>query len=107
MKITTKQIEICERLDWIVHIGSDYVELESWSPAGENLVFCLDNDEDFVEEIKCLAAEFNTDKHVEMFVGGRGKNGVPETIRELLEDADAIDQMLQNLASALDKEEPA
>jgi hypothetical protein len=44
---------------------------------------------------------FDHDEHAEMWVEGRGKNGVPGTIRQLLDDAEAIDKMLQDLAAAL------
>ena len=47
------------------------------------------------------AAYFDVDEHVELWVNGRGKNGVPSRIRELVEDAEAIDKMLQELAAAL------
>ena len=35
---------------------------------------------------------------MELWVDGRGKNVVPATIRELLEDAEEIDGMLEELA---------
>ena len=101
MKITHEQIEICERHDWTVHIEDGDIWIESWSPAGENLVYEIYEDEGFVGSIKRLAADFDADEHAEMWVAGRGKNGVPSSIRELVDDADAIDKMLQDLASAL------
>ncbi len=41
-------------------------------------------------------------QHVELWVEGRGKRGVPETFRELVEDAEAIQKMLDELAEALE-----
>ncbi len=102
MKITGKQLEICENRDWRVEIDSDGdVMLENWSPAGEDLVFYVEKDEEFVDGVKRLAADFDPDDHAEMFVNRRGQNGIPRTIRELIDDADAIDRMLQELAAAL------
>lgn len=37
----------------------------------------------------------------ELWIEGRGKNGVPATARELVEDAEAIRDMLNELAVAL------
>ncbi len=102
MKVTDRQIEICENLDWSVTVCDDGdVMLENYSPAGEDLVFYVDKDDEFVDGVKRLAADFDADEHAEMWVEGRGKNGVPSTIRELLDDAEAIDKMLQELAAAL------
>lgn len=102
MRITDKQREICENRDWqVTECGDGEVELINFSPAGENLVFYVENDETFVDGIKRLAAEFNPDEHAEMWIEWRGKNGVPSSIRQLIDDADAIDEMLKDLATAL------
>ena len=93
--------EVCERLDWSVHEYEDgSVDLEKYSPAGEDFVFGASS-ENFIREVKKYAAYFDVDKHVELWVDSRGKNGVPGSIRELVKDAEAIDKMLQELADAL------
>lgn len=108
MRITDRQMEICQQRDWIVRIDDDgEAELENWSPAGEDLVFYVEKDEDFVRGVKKLAADFDADEHAEMWVESRGKQGVPNSIRELINDADAIDKMLQDLAAALAETEEA
>ena len=41
----SRYIEVCERLDWSVHECEDgTVELESTSPAGEDLIVTVDAD---------------------------------------------------------------
>ncbi len=101
-RITDKKREICENRDWqVTECEGGEVELISFSPAGENLVFYVESDETFVDGVKRLAAEFDADEHAAMWVESRGKNGVPSSIRELIDDADAIDKMLQDLAAAL------
>lgn len=98
----SRYIEVCERLDWSVHECEDgTVELESTSPAGENLIVTVDAD-GFVENVKAYAAGFDIDEHIEMRISARssGTAGVPST-RELVKDAEAIDKMLQELAAAL------
>ena len=77
------------------------MELEKYSPAGEDFGIAV-SAENFVEEIKEYAADFSPDEHIEMWVLARknGVTGVP-SIRILVQDADAIDEMLQELAQAL------
>lgn len=100
-----KHREICERLGWkiIECSGGDY-ELEKWSPAGEDIIFDA-SAEKFIEDVRDYADSFDVDEHVEMWISGRGKRGVPSTVRELLEDAEAIEKMLDELADALEEAE--
>lgn len=98
-----KYIEVCERLDWTVHEYKDgSVDVAKQSPAGEDFSFGVSL-ENFVDEVKQYAAYFNVDEHVEMWIVARreGVCGIPSSIRELVEDAEAIDKMLQELAAAL------
>lgn len=63
--------------------------------------------QNFAEEVEEYAQDFDVDEHVEMWIDARkrGVSGVPSTIRELLEDAEAIQKMLNDLVEALNKEE--
>ena len=95
--------EICEEFDWKVTVGEDgMVELEKYSPAGEDFLFTVDAD-GFVENVKEYAAGFDVDEHIEMWIMAKrsGTQGVPST-RELVHDAEDIDKMLQELAAALE-----
>ncbi len=103
--MTDKLREVCERLDWTVHeYDNGDVDLEKYSPAGEDFIFSVEL-EDFVENVKKYAADFDQDEHIELWIDSRGKNGVPSRVRELVEDAEAIDKMLQELATALQEAE--
>lgn len=94
-------IDACENLGWTVYEDEDsWVELSRRSPAGEVFYFSV-NTEDFVEEINEYAASFDVDEHVEQWIPSRGKKGVPSSIRELLEDAEAIKKMLKELSAKL------
>lgn len=93
---------VCERLDWsITTDGHDNIELEKRSPAGEDFTITV-GEEGFVDNVKAYADSFNQEEHIEMWVIARrsGTSGVP-SIRELVEDAQAIDDMLRELACAL------
>lgn len=98
--ISDKYIDICEGLDWSVHIYNEDVELEKYSPAGEDFVFAVPT-LNFVKEVESYAENFDPDEHAEMWVESRGKGGCPSSIRELIDDADAIAEMLKELAEAL------
>ena len=92
--------EVCENRDWSVTVCDDgTVELEKYSPAGEDFIVAVDA-ENFVEN------DFDPDEHIEMWVMARhnGAKGVP-SIRELVHDAEDIDKMLQELAAALQEAE--
>lgn len=108
-KLSEKEREVLEKLDWrLVDITNDdrmaYVEIENWSPAGENLCETITVDEwdSFPTAVRKWAQSFNKDEHVELWAGSRGKNGVPFTIRELVEDAEAIQAMFYDLADAIE-----
>lgn len=94
--------EVCENLDWSVTVCEDgTVELETTSPAGEDLIVTVEA-ENFVDNVKAYAASFDKDEHIEMWILARrsGTSGVPSA-KELVEDAQAIDDMLRELSCAL------
>ena len=94
-------IEKADELDWKCRVGSDGdLEFEKWSPAGEDFVFYVSGP-DFVRGVKEYAANFDADEHAELYVECRGQRGVPSSIRALIDDADAIQEMLTKLADAL------
>lgn len=97
-----KYRDICESLDWYIASEEDgYIELEKYSPAGEDFIMTVPA-KSFVQEVQEYASDFDTDDHIEMWVEARhnGAQGVP-SIRVLVEDADAIQDMLDELAEAL------
>ena len=97
----TKIIDKADELGWKCWICSDGdLEFEKWSPAGEDIVFYVSGANP-VREVQEYARNFDADEHAEMWVGSRGKNGVPSSIRALLDDAAAIQEMLNELAEAL------
>lgn len=94
--------EILERLGWsYTDDGDGNIELEKYSPAGEDFIITV-GAENFVENVKEYAASFDQEEHIEMWVEARRNKvaGVP-SIKELVEDAEAIDRMLKELAEAL------
>ena len=81
-----------------------YCEIEFESNAGEDVIETVWYDgtkKSFIDNFDTLALEFDPDEHAELWVNSRGKNGVPESIRELINDADDIKNTLMDLASKL------
>lgn len=106
--MTEKAREICENCGWTVreNNGSD-VELSKYSPAGEDFSFTVGIDDDLADAIQNEYYDYDVDEHVMLWINNRGHNGVPGTIRELLEDAEAIEKMIEDLYTALREAEKA
>ena len=103
-----KLIAKAEELGWKVQIdeqtGGIEVNFYQYSPAGEDFGFnvCADSIEDVPDEVGKYYTRFDAEDHVEMWIEAKrnGMRGVP-SIKELVEDADAIDDMLDKLSDAL------
>lgn len=103
-ELEQKYIYILEENDWSVssYTNDGRVELEKYSPAGEDFLMCVEV-ENFPESVREYANNFDADEHAEMWIKAIGRvNGVPN--RELIEDAEAIKEMLNELADALVKD---
>lgn len=98
-----------ERNGWTIsgYTGDGRVELGKYSPAGEDFSICVDV-ENFPQAVAECAEGFDPDEHVEMWIQARytGVAGVPAS-RVLVHDAEAIEEMLKELAEALAEEDGA
>ena len=112
MKLANSIIEVLENNDWrlcgeVKKQGEEfYAEIETFSPCGEDVVETVwfdGTDVGFINGVINCACDFNADEHAEMWVEHRGENGVPNSIRELIDDADAIQGMLDELVTELAK----
>lgn len=105
---TKRGIErIANELDWSVEWYEDveedtYVEFSKYSPAGEDFFFDVyyTNVSEIPEKVIEYYEEFDAEEHVVIWAEHAGRNGVPR-LRELIEDADAIEDMIRELAIAL------
>ena len=106
-ELEQKYIYILEENDWSVssYTNDGRVELKKYSPAGEDFLMCVEV-ENFPESVREYANDFDADEHAAMWIEARERvKGVPNSIRELIEDAEAIQEMLNELADALVKDE--
>lgn len=94
-ELRQEYVDILEKREWSVSGYTDdgRVELEWWSPAGEDFLVCV-NVENFPDE------------HIEMWVEARanGRQDVPGA-RRLAKDADDIQKELDELAFELQEAE--
>ena len=79
--------------------------IEFWTKtAGQDIPTEFDYDgtpEDFVKQFMERAENYNVDDEVELYVNMRGKNGVPNTVRELLDDCQEAKDTLMKIAIKL------
>ena len=93
-----KQRRICEQLGWCLTEYKNEVELSQYSPAGEDFSFTADK-KNFAQSVKEYADDFDADEHAEIWVTNMHTvRGVPQSIRTLIDDADAIKEMLTELS---------
>ena len=88
------------------------VEFETHSPAGEDFVMDINFDPEdpagsLIKNMKDYYQVFDPEEHASMWIEGRGKDGVPDSIQELLDDAHSIDGMINLILALEPKEEGA
>ena len=105
-------ISLCGEISERTYNNDGYdVKLETYSPEGEDVIISLIYDgteEDFIKQFESYAEDFDAEEHAETYINMRGKNGVPESIKNLLEDAEWQKEMLLEVAkdlNGLDDEE--
>lgn len=118
-KYTNKELERflgkAEELDWSYNLfkeydGRTYAEMEKYSPLGEDfgmiIHFSEENPADtFMNDLKGYYYDFDPEEHAEMWIENRGKNGTPDSIQDLLDDAKDIEEMIGELIQYLEDDD--
>ena len=110
-RLPKKVMDVLEACGWRLNSiekqnGEYCAEIENWSPAGEDLpetIWYNGTGKGFVEAVQKWASDYDADEHAEKWVESRGQRGVPNSIRDLINDADAIGEMFDDLAEALSR----
>lgn len=103
--MTDKQRKICEDLGWEVYETEDDIELRKCSSLGEDFGFSVKADK-FLEDLRDYYEDFDAEEHAAMWYNARNNvGGVPQSLRDLLDDAIEIDGMLENLCIELSRPE--
>ena len=107
--MTKERIEqIADKNGWKVFWDDGYAEFEKYSPAGEDFIFTVDttDEESIIPAIYDYAyIYYDADEHAEEWIKARDESatGVPD-LRTLIEDADAIQDMLREFCDVLKEE---
>jgi len=107
MKSFKKIKEILEKkgIKYEIRPKEGYGLVEFWTDtAGQDIPTEFDFDgtpEGFVKEFVERAENYDVDEEVELFASMRGKRGVPDTIRELIDDCQEAKDTLLDIAKAL------
>lgn len=87
--------------------GNWYGLVEFWTDtADQDILTEFDFDgtaEDFVKEFTESAENYDVDEEVELYIGMRGQNGVPNTVKELLDDMQEAKDTLMEIAEKLEE----
>ena len=82
-----------------------YGLVEFWTDtAGQDIPVDFNFDgtpRDFIEQFADSADRYDVDDEVEVYINMRGQNGVPATVRELLDDCQEAKDTLMDIAAAL------
>lgn len=95
-----------EEQGWSIRYTDDgYVQLETHSPLGEDLVETIEV-ENFAENLRDHARCFDPDDHAVMWAEARYTvRGVPDSLADLMQDAQDIQKMLDELVEVVEKAE--
>lgn len=110
MKLNEKIIEVIEiyGFSYSAVVEQDdeyYIELYQDTPAGEDwhvTIWFDGNDNSFINSFREYVESFDVDEEVEILIGSRGKNGVPNSISVLVKDAEWKKEKLRFLLKYLE-----
>ena len=98
---------IADKFDLEVRIQEDerYVEFEYWSDLGEDCIIPLQLEDftlnDLFHELFNEADCFDAEEHATMLYNLHGQGGTPTSIRDLLEDADEQQKLLDDIVDEI------
>ena len=88
--------------DWnIMPSGVNCWEIENWSPAGEDVIITLRGTTmaELASDAEDAWENFNADEHAAEWYGAN--RGEPSSMRDLLDDAEAIEEMYKDVYEAI------
>ena len=107
--LSKKTIDILENNGFTVgevteQQGQYYIEMGQHTPAGEDwweTIWFDGTDDGLFKAIEDRWDSFNADDEAAIWIEGRGKNGVPNSIRILLDDAEWKERKLEAIYRSL------
>lgn len=111
--LTNAVVACAEAEDWTVEASINYREQKTefefgkFSPAGRDFSFTAEmkcaNINSLIKHIDDYYEDFDVDYETFIWLDqwGHGKNGAPYRLRAVLEDAEAIEKMIESLLKAI------
>ena len=95
---------------WKVDDGRTYAEMRKYSPLGEDFGMIIDFSKEnpvdtFMNDLQDYYSGFDPEEHAAMWIENRGQNGTPDSIKDLLNDAEDIKDMIGELIRHLEEDE--
>lgn len=96
-------IKVIEDNDFKVSHDGDDFDISQYTPLGEDWFFSITakTPDEFKENLNSYAENFDVDEEASIYIDMRGKNGVPDSISDLLEDAKWKQKTLKDLAEKI------
>lgn len=87
----------------------NYALFEQYTPLGEDWCIEIDFDtvSELVEKLWEYSDNYDADEEAEIWINCRGRNGVPSSIRDLLDDADWKAETLTAFVNAINERRTA
>ena len=109
--LNQKIIDVVEKSGFSIHEvekhGNEFiVEINQGTPLGEDwweAIWFDGTNDGFVEAIRDRYNNFDVDEEAEIWIENRGKNGVPNSIKALVEDAEWKESARERLANDLEE----
>ena len=90
--LSEKELKVLEEMNFDVNEceqdGREYVELSQYTPLGEDwyITIWYYGNTTFIKEFYTFAHLFDYEEEQTPYIANRGKNGIPDSIKDLLED---------------------
>lgn len=105
MKLSDTQRSVILNHGWMIlpETAENILEIEGTSPLGAGVIHTIEirDGERLAKAVLRASNEFDPDEYAAFNVAQRGKNGVPLSVRALINNAEAIKQGLLDLSDAL------
>lgn len=101
-----KRIEkVLDEMNIKYEINKDNALIEFWTDtAGQDIPVEIDYDgtvENLIDKFAIYAENYDVDEEVECYINMRGKNGIPSSVRDLIDDCQEAKDTLMKIADKL------
>lgn len=101
-----KLLKVCEKLGWNIYEEEEDIYISQFSPLGEDFGFTVSK-KNFVKDVKGYYLDFDSEEHADEWIRVKHETrlNVPQSSKALIEDAEDIEKMLEELSSALEEKQ--